>query len=246
MNPNVLIADTGSTDNTTGSMLGAFHVRRYKGPPTKTATNKDMVIKAEFDFKGMITDRYGHEQQLALFENFKYIPNAPYTLVAVGKYLLKGWKVEGNKTMGLRLSKGDRNVTFDLPVYTTEGVLFTMYVKRQNPVTERSDFEVSCFNCKYTYQQAHRLLGRTNKEYTQKTAKHLNWDVKEVWNIKCEGCGIGRVKQKNLGSGTDSPENIGDMWYIDGTSIKRTSTTVGPFPSNHFAVMIIEAKTGTG
>ena len=24
MNPNVLIADTGSTDNTTGSMLGAF------------------------------------------------------------------------------------------------------------------------------------------------------------------------------------------------------------------------------
>ena len=82
MNPNVLIADTGSTDNTTGSMLGAFHVRRYKGPPTKTATNEDMVIKAEFDFKGMITDRYGHEQQLALFENFKYIPNAPYTLVA--------------------------------------------------------------------------------------------------------------------------------------------------------------------
>ena len=33
---------------------------------------------------------------------------------------------------------------------------------------------------------------------------------------------------------------------IYGTSIKRTSTTVGPFPSNHFAVMIIEAKTGTG
>ena len=56
MNPNILIADTGSTDNTTGSMLGAFHIRRYKGPPTKTATNEDMVIKAQFDFKGMITD----------------------------------------------------------------------------------------------------------------------------------------------------------------------------------------------
>ena len=89
-------------------------------------------------------------------------------------------------------------------------------------------------------------MGHTNEEYTRKTAKHLNWDVKGVWNIRCDGCGIGKVKQKNLGSGTDSPENIGDMWYIDGTSIKRTSTTVGPFPSNHFAVTIIEAKTGTG
>ena len=88
-------------------------------------------------------------------------------------------------------------------------------------------------------------MGHTNKEYTRKTAKHLNWDVKGIWNIKCEGCGIGRVNQKNLGSGTDSPENIGDMWYIDGTSIKRTSMTVGPFLSNHFSVLIIEAKPGT-
>ena len=39
MNPNILIADTGSTDNTTGSTLGAFNVKKYKGPPTKTATN---------------------------------------------------------------------------------------------------------------------------------------------------------------------------------------------------------------
>ena len=56
MNLNVLITDTRSTDNTTGSMLGAFNTRRYKGPLTKTATNKNMVITSEFDFKGMITD----------------------------------------------------------------------------------------------------------------------------------------------------------------------------------------------
>ena len=56
MNPNVLIVDTGSTDKTTGSMLGAFYVRHYNGLPTKTATNEDMVIKAKFEFKGIITD----------------------------------------------------------------------------------------------------------------------------------------------------------------------------------------------
>ena len=56
MNLNVLIADTGSTDNTTCSMLCAFHIKRYKGPPTKAATNEDMIIISIFDFKGMITD----------------------------------------------------------------------------------------------------------------------------------------------------------------------------------------------
>ena len=63
--------------------------------------------------------------------------------MAIWKYLLKGWKVEGNKTMGLRLSKGSQKGTFDLLIYTQEGVLFAMYVKRQNPVTNESDFEVS-------------------------------------------------------------------------------------------------------
>ena len=73
------------------------------------------------------------------------------------------------------------------------------------------DLEVACFNCKYTYQQAHRLLGHTNEEYTRKTTKHLNWDILGKWKIKCEGCGIGRGKQKNLEEGTDAPKEIGDM-----------------------------------
>ena len=52
LNPNVLIADTGKTDNTTGSMLGAFHVKYYKGQPTKTATNiENIEITSVFDFK---------------------------------------------------------------------------------------------------------------------------------------------------------------------------------------------------
>ena len=36
------------------------------------------------------------------------------------------------------------------------------------------------------------------------------------------------------------------MWYIDGTSIKRTHATTGLFPLNYFAVMLIKALSGTG
>ena len=56
VDPNVMIADTGSTDNTTGSMIGAFNIKKYKGLPTKTATNGNMLIKSVFSFTETITD----------------------------------------------------------------------------------------------------------------------------------------------------------------------------------------------
>ena len=205
-----------------------------------------MKIVSTFDFKATITDRYGYEKETAIFNNFKYVPSAKYTLVAINKYMLKGWKLDGDATMGLRLSKGDKSVCFDLPIYTSEGVLFTLHAKRIDPRTDSTEHEIVCLNCKYTYRQAHRLLGHTNEEFTRATAKHLKWDVKGKWKEKCEGCAIGRARQKNLGEGTDKPKEIGDMWYIDGTSIKKSNKTKGPFPAKHFAVMMIEALSGTG
>ena len=64
-----------------------------------------MVITSVFNFKGMITDQHGHEQKLALLENFKYILGAPYSLVAIEKYLLKRRTVEGNKPWVLNYLK---------------------------------------------------------------------------------------------------------------------------------------------
>ena len=55
MNPNILIADTNSTDNTTDSTLGAFNIKKYVGPSTKKAINQDMTIKSVLDFKATIT-----------------------------------------------------------------------------------------------------------------------------------------------------------------------------------------------
>ena len=66
---------------------------------------------------------------------------------------------------------------------------------------------------------------------------------------KCESCGIGGARQKNLGSGGVPPTKIGELWYIDGTSLKKPTKKKkgdGPFPTNNCAVMIIEALTGTG
>ena len=116
-----------------------------------------------FDFKATITDRYGFEKETVLFKGFKYIPTAQYILVAINKYMLNGWKLEGDNNMGLRLKKGSKSFTFDLPIYTTKGVLFVIHAKRRNPRTDSTTHEISCLNCKYTYRQAHKLLGHANE-----------------------------------------------------------------------------------
>ena len=80
--------------------------------------------------------------------------------------------------MGLRLKKGSKAFTFYLPIYTTQGVLFVMHAKQRNPQTDSTEHEISCFNYKYLYKQAHKLLGHANKEYTCAIAKYLKWNVK--------------------------------------------------------------------
>ena len=94
-------------------------------------------------------------KKTASLKDFKFIPSTKYTLVSINKYLLKRWKIEGNKTIGLRVSKLGATVTFDLPIYASKRVLFTLHGKRQNPDRNSMDYLVSCFSCKYTYQQAH-------------------------------------------------------------------------------------------
>ena len=62
----------------------------------------------------------------------------------------------------------------------------------------------------------------------------------------CEACAIGKARQKNLGSGGKPLTAISELWHIDGTSIRKTTSSKGPFPKNNKAVMMIEARRGTG
>ena len=42
LSPNIMVADTGSTNCTSGDKLGTFNVRGYNRSPTKTADNTKM------------------------------------------------------------------------------------------------------------------------------------------------------------------------------------------------------------
>eukprot|EP00957_Ditylum_brightwellii_P144991 11043033-Ditylum_brightwellii.AAC.1 len=42
--------------------------------------------------------------------------------------------------------------------------------------------------------RAHELLGHTDKDQTQRTAKHLGWEVTRGGFKPCESCAVGKAK----------------------------------------------------
>jgi hypothetical protein len=155
-----------------------------------------------------------------------------------------GWILQGSKDIGIKLTKNGQELVFDIPIRTTEGVLWCVNMKRLDPISEL-EAEVSLTSI--SINKAHSLLGHMNEEYTRKSANYLGWTITRGSLGKCESCAIGKARQKNIGKGDANPPTcIGELWYIDGMSIKQTKKTKGPFPSNNKAVMFIEHKTGTG
>jgi hypothetical protein len=57
-----------------------------------------------------------------------YIPNGRYNLISVTKIMKQGWKSEGNGD-GMSLSHGNKKLTLDKKIHTTEGLLYVVKIK---------------------------------------------------------------------------------------------------------------------
>ena len=245
LDDNIAVCDTGSTAHFSGSDRGAENEITWMNHSTTDASGNNMKVTKVFDLNVMLTDRYGNELSKAKITRIRYAKDKPFTLLATNKYMEKGFVMNGNKEVGIRLTKGNVSVTFDIPIRTNEGVLWCLHMKRLAPDGLDQVAEVSCFVTNIV--KAHGLLGHSNEAYTRKTAEHLGWKVTRGTLGNCESCAIGKARQKNLGKGESNPPNeIGEMYYIDGMSLKKTKKTVGPFPSQNCMVMMTEYHTGHG
>ena len=159
----------------------------------------------------------------------------------------EGFELRGNKLMGLQLSREPLTITFDHAVRTTSGVLWVMNGRRlANNTTTTEDAGYACI--RVTLFDAHRRLGHMSAVYARNAGKNLGWQIPKGDMPPCEACAIGKAKSKKYGEGTDKPKFIGQLWYLDGTSIKDKGkgNNIGPFPTNNRAVMMVKALTQTG
>ena len=103
--------------------------------------------------------------------------DAQFNLFSTTKLQADGWTPGGNKE-ALWLTKGEMKIVFDIPVKTKHGVLYCMYIKRD----EKQGEELAAVNkdkvIKLTEKQAHDLLGHPGREIGRKTAMILGWELK--------------------------------------------------------------------
>jgi hypothetical protein len=147
----------------------------------------------------------------------------------------------------LELSKDGQELVFDIPIRTQEGVLWCVHMRRLDQINNNDYEDAETALTSISIKKAHSLLGHMNEAYTKESATYLGWILTRGTLGKCESCAIGKARQKNIGKGDENPPTcIGELWYIDGMSIKQTKKTIGPFPSNNKTIMFIEHKTGAG
>ena len=240
----IWMADSGASTHITNSLTGTTPskgaVEKLRGmKSTYEASGNKIKITAIVDVKGLKYSKRGDPEFSLTMENCRY-GGSKFNLCSLAKMIHLGWKMTGDKT-GIKLTKGSHEIHFDIPVKTSEGNLWAMYLQRRNNNGEY----IMATPSTMSVQQAHAYCGHNNERRTRKIANYNGWKLTKRPFIRCEPCAIGKARQKNLGRGeSNPPKKIGQLWYIDGMRLKRPKKGKDSFPSNNCLVMAVEHLSG--
>jgi hypothetical protein len=114
------------------------------------------------------------------------------------------------------LTKGDKNVVFDIKIYTPKGVVFCMNLHCKVQLTEKVLVAM-------TINDAHDRFGHVEEETTKAMAKGLGITLKPQAMVPCEACATGKARQKNLPTNTEHEvaKKGKDCIFLDISTIKN-------------------------
>ena len=129
-----------------------------------------------FDLRAKFTDKYGKNQYVVVFDDWKHVDGNPFKLAPINSYLEKGWKLYGDKDIGLQLKKGNYTITLDIPIQNNnKGVLWCVHAIRLDPSKDEEAPE--CVLLTYSLTEAHHMLGHMSKHYVLKAAANLKMKI---------------------------------------------------------------------
>ena len=114
---------------------------------------------------------------------------------------------------GLKLSKGDMVLMFDIKIPTTEGILFCMHLMCSNNETGLVTTSID---------RTHQLLGHRHEKATRATAKHLKWTVEGKMS-PCAHCSATKAKQSNVTKvrNHEIASEAGERMFVDMAFVKN-------------------------
>ena len=226
--PNVFIADSGATSDTTQCDIRMTDVVKADSSDSITDTSGN-VIKASGvgTLKGMIIDKTGNEVTRAKIENMAYLPKSKFGLISLTQRMQNGWKLIGDEEP-IKLKKGNVEMVFDIKIYTPKGAIYCIYIKR--------DVEFGAvgpnLNRIITKKQAHAIMGHNDPQMSKKSCEYLGYQVKSGVMDPCEACAIAKARQKNLPTRVEVEKKVrrpkvkanvpNGRIYLDLTTIKTT------------------------
>ena len=129
--PNVWIADSGATSDTTAHEIGMTNTKVASDEDNITdASGNNVSGKTVGDLKGVICSKQGKELHDTTIKELVYVPGSSFNLFSVSKRLENGWKV-GENSNAIWLEEGDYKILFDIKIKTPKGALFCAYFKKK-------------------------------------------------------------------------------------------------------------------
>ncbi len=215
--PNVWIAETGSTADITPHKEGFINLKQVGDEFVAMGNKQSVQVVATGDLPVTICDKSGHNIGQGTMPNVDYVPEACVNLFSVNKRVMNGWLMNANSE-GLTLSKGDLEIKFDLKIHTQKGTLFAGYLKRTQELSAVSVKK----HTKMTIDQAHAKLGHMDERTTREAAKARGWEIIPGSMKKCASCAAGKARQKNVNKiPPEEPSPEGEVRaYLDLAHVK--------------------------
>ena len=192
--PNVFIADTGATSDTTPHFVGFSKV--------SDATEKDSITDASGtsisgrkvgNIKGAICDKYGNEVKEGTIRDIVHMPDSSFNLFSLTKRLNTGWTLGGNSEK-LWIEKDGTQIVFDIKIKTPKGAIYCMYFKRE--------IAVSTLDSKHgksvSEQLGHDIMGHMNTPKARESLNYLGYEIIKGSMKPCVSCAEAKAKQRGF------------------------------------------------
>ena len=216
---NTWLADSGASSHMGFDDSGMTDVKHIE-TAIKIGNGKSLMATKKGRKHLTIKQMDGTEMDVVL-EDYKVVPDLWVNLFSVTKALRTGWNL-GNKGVHIHLSKGDKRLTFDKTMKTSEGVVVGIDMVPRTPdgvacpalLRKGKTVDINIL---------HKVLGHPGETILRKSAEY--YDLKLTGKLQpCEDCALAKSRQRNVQQVTDRTSTTkGERLFIDTTSVKSRS-----------------------
>jgi hypothetical protein len=189
--PNVWIANTVASCDSTPHSRGAENVQKGNAGVI-FGDGKNNEADEIFDLPGVIMDKNGNEILSARLQNVKHVKSAKFNLFSLTKCQKDRWLLNGDSE-AISITKGGHKIVFDIRIKTPEGLIFTLYHKRNGDevnatgpeqIVTKSSHKKCPASCKAIQQESNHRILRVHATKTEKNSKQQNMNNTKEEEVK--------------------------------------------------------------